>query len=61
MFIYHYVSISFSLTNIYPLQGEEVRDQPGLVNQPSLMKSLYKLGININSAKISHLNSKLTL
>ena len=35
MFIYFYVSIFISLTNIYPLQGQEVRDQPGLVNQPS--------------------------
>ena len=35
MFTYNYVSIFFSSTNIYPLQGEEVRDQSGLVNQPS--------------------------
>ena len=35
MFIYHNVSIFFSSTKIYPLQGQESRDQPGLVNQPS--------------------------
>ena len=35
MFIYHNACIFFSSTYIYPLQGEEVRDQPSLVNQPS--------------------------